>query len=548
MKNLIIRIVGVCTIVIISIVALSCPGPIDLYQEVEEAVDKAKTKNYLNLTTLGGGEVYPSGTIEIGLGESKTIEATASEECYFVEWVVLSGKATIEDSKKKETAVTLQDKQAEIRALFSSSLTVNSSVGGSSNPSGEVADVIIGEPFEIKALPDAGYYFAGWKTTNGILELQDSGAQSTYITLVNGPATVESEFTTITYQLTLSSDGHGSVSPLSPVSVAPGATQSISAEPNVGYDFENWHIVSGIATIGDKYSKDTTVILEDRDVEIEALFNKKNYTLTMISNDATQGTVSPNGDVSVLHGEQFSINAEPEAGYDFLEWEITDNVSMAMGSNTSDSSAQVILCGDGEVRAYFKPEVYSLSFSDRHYCTPEPGPDEVISIEHGDSYSVNVVATNSGRHFDHWEKVDGEGLVEFENEETPNTTVTVKYGDVTIRPIGLEGVKLLVYYVDNQYGFQKAEEHVLTKDYILQPDYGDVAISTLGSYQSPLFYGTYVFDKWELDPFMVNTDYYGKLEDPEAKDTIVTVIRGDSTLGFLRVEAQYKEEYPYTFP
>ncbi len=42
MKSLIIRIVGVCTIVIISIVALSCPGPIDLYDKVEEVVDASR--------------------------------------------------------------------------------------------------------------------------------------------------------------------------------------------------------------------------------------------------------------------------------------------------------------------------------------------------------------------------------------------------------------------------------------------------------------------------------------------------------------------------
>ena len=77
---------------------------------------------------------------------------------------------------------------------------------------------------------------------------------STTVTLTSGNATVRADFVVAVVNLTVNSDGNGTTTPSGTVSVTPGVAQSISAAPGSGYQFLNWTVMAGTATIADPAS------------------------------------------------------------------------------------------------------------------------------------------------------------------------------------------------------------------------------------------------------------------------------------------------------
>jgi len=72
------------------------------------------------------------------------------------------------------------------------------------------------------------------------------------------------------YFLTVTRSGNGTVTPSD--SVTHGIPYPITAQPFYGYDFNRWHVTSGRATIADTLSASTSVILENGDATVEAVF------------------------------------------------------------------------------------------------------------------------------------------------------------------------------------------------------------------------------------------------------------------------------------
>ena len=448
---------------VINIMALSCQGPIALYENVENAVDDAHNKSYLTVSTMGGGDVYPSGTVELLKEESKAVDAAAAEGCTFVQWRVISGNAIVEDPNAHETVITLLDKKAEVRALFSSSLTVNTSAGGTTDPSGKVLDVTIGDSYEIEATPNEGYYFEGWTATSGMPNFRDSEEQTTFVALTDGAATVRADFTNVEYELALSNDGHGTTVPSGTRIVSYGAEEEIQAEPADGYTFAYWGVIEGEVELnGEVYSQgeeinsnNISVVLENGNAHLCAYFDKKTYQLTVSSNNTSYGTVEPSGTtLEVEHGEPFTISASPnfEDGYEFDRWELTGNVVWDIGNGSEMETADIVLYdGPAEARAVFVPQEYSVTIRNREHCVSYPGHQSVISVLNGESTSVNVVSSESGFYFDHWEQCAGDGVAEFSDPSSPSTSVTIRRGDVTIQPIAQEGILIKVLAWLNNY-------------------------------------------------------------------------------------------------
>lgn len=161
---------------------------------------------------------------------------------------------------------------------------------------------------------------------------------------------------TQSYQLTMVNDGHGATSPNGMWVVNSGAATSISATANSGYQFLNWTVTMGTATIANPSSASTTVTLNSGNATVQANFSQATttYTLTM-SNDG-HGTTSPSSAVVVNSGVATSISATPASGYQFLNWTVTSGTATI--ANPSSASTTVTLNGsNATIRANFSSTV-----------------------------------------------------------------------------------------------------------------------------------------------------------------------------------------------
>ncbi len=150
--------------------------------------------------------------------------------------------------------------------------------------------------------------------------------------------------------LSMTVSGKGSISPsIGDTQVVIGENVPLSATPDEGYQFVQWSVTSGIATIADPYLSITTAQLSEN-ATINAEFRIKEYTLT-VSNDGN-GTTDPAGDITMQHGVPLSVRAMPLDGYRFALWEIISGTAII--ENAALPETQITLeDGDAQIKATF---------------------------------------------------------------------------------------------------------------------------------------------------------------------------------------------------
>ena len=124
-----------------------------------------------------------------------------------------------------------------------------------------------------------------------------------------------------------------------------GSTITFLATPEEGYEFSNWTLNGEV--VGNEPEYTTTAL---GDMNVVANFKKKSY-LVEIATDAEGGTISGAGTGIYDYGTQLSLLAEPNVGYELLEWLVNDKT-------VDDTDRTLMLTVDGAktVEAVFEPE------------------------------------------------------------------------------------------------------------------------------------------------------------------------------------------------
>ena len=381
----------------------------------------------LTVNNDGNGTTSPSGTITVNAGTATSISATPATGFQFYNWTVTSGTATIANPSLANTTVSLTSENATIMANFLPnfySLTISNDGHGSTTPSG-VVSVGHGYPFSINATPAAGYQFLGWTVTSGTATIANPSSASTTVTLTNGNAAIQANFTALTYSLTMSNDGHGTTTPSGTVTVNHGAATSIAATPASGYQFLNWTVTNGTASIASPSSASTTVTLTSGNATIRANFTALTYSLTM-SNDG-HGTTTPSGTVTVNHGAATSISATPASGYQFLNWTVTSGTA-SIASPSSASTTVTLTSGNATIRANFTQQFDTLTVSNNGNGSTVPSG--LLAVGRGIPLTITATA-NNGYHFSVWTVISG--TAQIANPNSASTTVTLTAGNASIR-------------------------------------------------------------------------------------------------------------------
>lgn len=204
-----------------------------------------------------------------------------------------------------------------------------------------------------------------YKVTNWLKQGISLGRTEQISYTVKGDARVEADFGTqvATISVNIEPQGAGEVSGAG--NHSKGYIE-LTAQAATGYHFATWKNADG-ETLGENVKH--TVLLES-DMTLTATFEKNLYTLRVGSSLPqggagraeilpASGEASPDGALSIRHGETFSLSAQPAPGYKFAGWQI-------MGESALFSTQAVyegIATQNATYQAVFTPLLYSLSTS-----------------------------------------------------------------------------------------------------------------------------------------------------------------------------------------
>jgi alpha-tubulin suppressor-like RCC1 family protein len=240
----------------------------------------------------------------------------------------------------------------QLRPLMTT-LTFTNNGNGSTNPSGTVT-VNQGRT-TITATPNTGYQFINWTKANGTgnVVFDDANLANTTVSVTGGNATIQANFIP-KVNLTVITDGHGSITPSDTTLVNQGENTIISASPNIYYHFVNWTQIagSGTAVFGNANSASTTVSVTGGDVTICANFALEQYNLSIVDNKS--GNTSLSGNLTVTHGIRTTITATSYTGYQFVKWtQLTSPGTVVFDDSNSASTTVTVTGGQATIMAYF---------------------------------------------------------------------------------------------------------------------------------------------------------------------------------------------------
>ena len=205
-----------------------------------------------------GGNVTPTTATLMGVTSGGNITAIPNEGYAFTSWSIISGNGyfgATGSNNTSEIANTIfrPTQESTIEASFIEiKRTINilskDENQGTVTPASTTAGVVTASTDNITAIPKEGYEFVEWTASSGIT-LSSTTDASTKVTKATTDGTVTAIFREKKYTINLKANNaeYGSITP--PITITVGqhyASETITANPNIGYRFVNWTATDGI--------------------------------------------------------------------------------------------------------------------------------------------------------------------------------------------------------------------------------------------------------------------------------------------------------------
>ena len=231
----------------------------------------------------------------------------------------------------------------------------------------------------LTAQPNYGYHVDYWTYTNesnNNTSTQNGGNTLTLVATKDRSAIAY--FNLNQYQLTVNVDNstHGTVNGGGNYNYL--SNHTISATANHGYHFTQWN---------DGVTDNPRTLTLTQDTSFTAQFDRNNYTITVVSNNSTQGTTSNNA--TGLYLDSVTISATANYGYVFSHWN---------DGNTSNPRIVQIM-DNTTYTAYFDYDQFTISVQS------DNSTQGYVSGGGNYNYLSNrtITATaNHGYHFTQW--------------------------------------------------------------------------------------------------------------------------------------------------
>ena len=267
--------------------------------------------------------------------------------------------------------------------------------------------------------------FDKWVIKAGKATIKDVNSETTTITNVGGPVTVEAVYKDKQFKLdVVNGTGSGSFTQ--------GTVVTIKADaPPAGKVFWKWETLVGSPYIQNWLEDTTEVIIKQADVKIEAVY--KDATPITPPGPAKYALKVDGGIGSGEYGENSEVIIKayaPELGKEFDKWELVSGDAV-IGDVNSAITKVTTKAMAANIRAVYKES-----------STPAPTLKFDLIVKNGtgsgkyeenEVVSIKANAAPAGEEFDRWMITSGTAV--FDNYRSPNTTITIKDSNVKIEAL-----------------------------------------------------------------------------------------------------------------
>ena len=364
-----------------------------------------------------------SGTGDYVLNEKVDIKADETQEGYhFDKWITNVGSPAIKDAAAASTSFTVKQEEVEVTASYAENqyhLEVNNANGS--------ADVLFGKQVTLKADEVSSHTFTGWTVTKGVLDLPDETLKEQKISFTMPACDLEltAEYAVNTHTVEVNGGkGSGTYETGEKVEITADAAPE-------GNQFSGWEVSEGSLTLKNIHSETTTFTMPDEDVEINALYERTKYHLTVNNAD---------GSGDVLYGDSVKLTAEDKSGQTFAGWTIIEGEPDIPEENLKEKTITFTMpARDVELTAEYA--------TSKHTVTINSGKGGGI-YKTGDKVRITADTAPEGQHFTGWQ-VD-EGNASLKNTRSTETVFTMPDEDVEIT--ALYEMTEYTVLVNNGYG------------------------------------------------------------------------------------------------
>ncbi len=327
----------------------------------------------------------------------------ANQPSVSLRWVMRSNLQVTSGNVASGGTSRIDDIVVSGKKLPSYNLTISKSGNGTVSP--EVGDhtYFEGTSVTLTATPDQGWMFDKWEINGNTVT-----SASTQIT-ISANTTAVATFSVIpTYTLTVSKTGNGAVSPeVGDHTYNDGTSVTLTATPDQGWKFDKWEINGNTVT-----SASTQITINANTTAI-ATFTQLTYKLT-VSHDGNGSVTPTDGESTHNAGEQITLTATPDQGWQFEKWVIN-------GNTVNSASTQITINANTTAIATFTQITYKLTISHIGNGTVTPTDGEST---HNSGTSVNLIATaDQGWKFDKWE-INGNTITSANTQVTISANIT----------------------------------------------------------------------------------------------------------------------------
>jgi len=343
----------------------------------------------------GADPSVPSTSVTVPVGATATLTATRATGYQFVEWQENGVK--VEGAGAEYSFVVDEDRT--LTAKFSlqngySLITTYVSPTEGGTVTGDGVHLMYAN-VALTATANEGYHFYNWTNFQGD-EITKSAtfsfaamAKEYFMTANFVPADTQYTITASAIPAEGGSIMDADDQAFTSAAFTIGSNVALRAEPAEGYRFSHWTIKP--SGVDEQTATDLTCTINSvkQDYVLIANYEKITYTIAAAPNDVTYGSVGGEGIFNP--GDSVTLNATPDAGYQFVEWQENGVKIDGVGDEYT-----FIVTGDRTLTAVFEAKEYTLNVQ----TMPE---ESGMSI--GDSY------------------------VTFGSEAAAFISGTVKYGD-----------------------------------------------------------------------------------------------------------------------
>jgi hypothetical protein len=321
-------------------------------------------------------------------------------------------------------------------------LTIQASPPTGGNPTSQSAGAFT----NIFANPNPGYRFVRWELVSGNGTFVSTTNQNTAFTQSSSQATIRAVYESIPQDLGLTLQASPAIggNPTAETSrLVQGQTTNLTANPNEGYKFVRWEIISGTgSTIDSLTDPETVFTMGSQDTVVQAIYEEnenQHGNLTLQASPATGGNPSAQS-TSNPPGTPTGIFANTNPGYRFVRWELVSGSGTFL-STINENTVFTQSSSQATIRAVYESIPQDLGLTLQASPTIGGNPTaETSRLVQGQT--TNLTANpNEGYKFVRWELVSGE-----------DSTISSLTELETVFTMGSQDAVVRAVYEENQPG------------------------------------------------------------------------------------------------